>query len=744
MAEKKDVFLIEGMTCASCALTIEKTVKKLSKVENAVVNLATEKMTVDYEGEETAEAIKKVVSDAGYAATLFEPMINNTQVKRQSEAISNVWRQFILSVIFALPLCYIAMGSMLGFWLPSLLSPHHAPMHFAIAQLLLTLPVMYFERRFYNNGLRSLFKGHPNMDSLVAIATLAAFLYSLYSLYHIGFGYTQYVHNLYFESVAVILTLITLGKYFELLSKGRTSDTINKLLTLSAKKAMVIRHGREQSVSIDQVVVGDTVLIRPGEKIPVDGVVISGDSAVDESMLTGEAIPVEKAVNSHVYSASINGQGVLKVCAEKVGDETLLSHIIKLIEDAQQTKAPIAKIADRVSGVFVPIVIVIALVTGVFWYFVMNESFVFSFQVAIAILVIACPCALGLATPTAIMVGTGCAAENGILFKRGDILENAHHVDTVVFDKTGTITQGKPIVVSITTFGVSEDELLSQVASIEKLSEHPLGQAIVEKTFEKGLSLYSVDSFKSLTGLGLQAEVSGHTLYVGNAKLMVAKKIDVSLAYDVVRSVAELGQTPIYVGQNSRLIGIITLADQIKADSEETIKTLHNLGVNVVMLTGDNSQTAKAIAKQVGIEQVISDVLPDQKAKAILELQAKGHRVAMVGDGINDAPALASSDVGIAIGSGTDIAIETADIILMKPELADVVKSLTISRLTIKIIKENLFWAFIYNVLSIPVAMGVLYLFGGPLLNPMLAGVAMGCSSVSVILNALRLKVMRL
>lgn len=745
MAEKEDVFLIEGMTCASCALTIEKAVNKLDNVDNAVVNLTTEKMTVDYQGgEATEEAIKKAVADAGYSASIFDPETSSSQAERQDKATSNMWHQFLWSAVFAVPLLYISMGSMMGLWVPDFLSPHHAPMTFAVVQLILTLPVMYFGRRFYVNGLRSLFKGHPNMDSLVAIATLAAFIYSLYGMYHIGLGHAHHAHDLYFESVAVILTLITLGKYFETLSKGRTSDAIKKLLTLSAKEATVIRDGVEASIPIDQVVVGDIILVKPGEKIPVDGVVISGHSAIDESMLTGESIPVEKTVDSQVYGASINGQGSLKIRAEKVGDETLLSQIIKLVEDAQQTKAPIAKIADRVSGVFVPIVIGIALVTGIFWYFAMGESFVFALKTAIAVLVIACPCALGLATPTAIMVGTGRAAENGILFKRGDTLENAHHVDTIVFDKTGTITQGKPEVVNMTTFGVDADDLLAQVASIEKLSEHPLSQAIVEKASEKGLDLHTVDNFMSLTGLGLQADIAGRTLYVGNDKLMADKAIDIAPATEAVHTAAELGQTPIYLGQDGKVLAVIALADQVKADSKETVDKLHSLGLNVVMLTGDNSKTAKAIAKQVGIDQVISDVLPDQKAQAILDLKEKGRNVAMVGDGINDAPALASSDVGIAMGSGTDIAIESADIILMKPELSDVVKSLTISRLTIIIIKENLFWAFIYNVLAIPVAMGVLHLFGGPLLNPMLAGLAMGFSSVSVILNALRLKVMKL
>ena len=587
-------------------------------------------------------------------------------------------------------------------------------------------------------------KGHPNMDSLVALATTAAFVYSLYGVYHIILGHSHHAHMLYFESVAVILTLITLGKYFETLSKGRTSDAIQKLVKLSAKEATVIRDGVEQAVAIEDVRVGDLILVKPGEKIPVDGSVVSGHSAIDESMLTGESIPVEKATEDKVYGASINGQGALTIRAEKVGDETLLAQIIKLVEDAQQTKAPIAKIADKVAGVFVPTVIVIALVTFIFWYLIMGQTFVFALQVAIAVLVIACPCALGLATPTAIMVGTGRGAENGILYKRGDTLENAHHLDTIVFDKTGTITQGKPQVVDILAYQGDKDKLLAQVASIEKLSEHPLSQAIVEKASADKLALTEVTQFKSLTGFGLQADIDGQTVYVGNRKLMEKNQVDLTASQEAVLAATQKGQTPIYISANAQLLGLITVADLLKADSKETVAKLQEKGIDVVMLTGDNSKTAQAIAKQAGIKNVISEVLPDQKSQAIQDLQSQGKMVAMVGDGINDAPALAVADIGIAVGSGTDIAIESADIILMKPEISDVLKALSISRLTIKIIKENLFWAFIYNILAIPVAMGVLYLFGGPLLNPMIAGLAMGFSSVSVVLNALRLKYIKL
>ncbi len=742
---KEEVFVIDGMTCAACALTVENAVKKLDHVDSAVVNLTTEKMTVDYNPDLISEEeIKKAVADAGYGATVFDPTTTKSQSERQNEATQNMWHKFLWSAVFAVPLLYISMGSMMGLWVPEIISMSAHPLIFALVQLVLTLPVMYFGRRFYVNGFRSLFKGHPNMDSLVALATSAAFIYSLYGVYHILLGHVHHAHMLYFESVAVILTLITLGKYFETLSKGRTSDAIQKLMKLSAKEATVIRDGVEQAVPIDEVRIGDLVLVKPGEKIPVDGSVVSGHSSIDESMLTGESIPVEKNVDDKVYGASINGQGSLTIRAEKVGDETLLAQIIKLVEDAQQTKAPIAKIADRVAGVFVPTVIAIALVTFIFWYLIMGQTFVFALQVAIAVLVIACPCALGLATPTAIMVGTGRGAENGILYKRGDTLENAHHLDTVVFDKTGTITQGKSQVVDVIAYVGDKDKLLAQVASIEKLSEHPLSQAIVEKASADKLVLTEVANFNSLTGLGLQADIDGQTIYVGNRKLMEEHQVDLSISQEAVLAATQKGQTPIYISANAQILGLITVADLLKADSKETVAKLQEKGIEVVMLTGDNSKTAQAIAKQAGIKNVISEVLPDQKSQAIQELQSQGKMVAMVGDGINDAPALAAADIGIAVGSGTDIAIESADIILMKPEISDVLKALAISRLTIKVIKENLFWAFIYNILAIPVAMGVLYLFGGPLLNPMIAGLAMGFSSVSVVLNALRLKYIKL
>ncbi|HEN4519105.1 TPA: copper-translocating P-type ATPase [Streptococcus agalactiae] len=744
MANRKETFLIDGMTCASCALTIEKAVNKLDHVDSAVVNLATEKMTVTFDDTTLSpNVIEECVSESGYEASLFKEETSKSQSERHQLAIEKMWHRFWMSAVATIPLLYISMGPMINLWLPSFLMPDKGPLNYGMIQLLLTLPVMYFGRIFYQNGFKALFKRHPNMDSLVAIATTAAFIYSLYGLYEILQGDIHYAHQLYFESVAVILTLITLGKYFEILSKGRTSASIEKLLTLSAKEARVIKDGEDYMVPLDKVKIGETILVKPGEKIPLDGHVVAGESSIDESMLTGESIPVEKKVGSKVYGASINGQGSLTIFVEKEAGGSLLSQIINLVEAAQTSKAPIANLADKVSGVFVPFVIVIAILSGLSWYLILGQSFAFSLKIMIAVLVIACPCALGLATPTAIMVASGKAAENGILFKGGEVLEKAHHIDTIVFDKTGTLTKGKPEVVAIKTYGGDNEEFLGQVASVEKLSNHPLSQTIVNKAKEKELPLREVMAFKNILGYGLSATINGKTMLVGNANLMTKNDVNLDLAKADIEIAQEEAQTVVYVSENGVLSGLITLTDQLKTDSQETVKQLQRLGFNLVLLTGDNKASADAIAQKLGITTVVSEVLPDQKANVILELKEKGGQIAMVGDGINDAPALASSDVGISMSSGTDIAIESADIVLMKPELTDLLKAMTISKQTIQIIKENLFWAFFYNVLAIPVAMGVLHLFGGPLLNPMLAGLAMAFSSVSVVLNALRLKVLK-
>lgn len=744
MANRKETFLIDGMTCASCALTIEKAVNKLDHVDSAVVNLATEKMTVTFDDTTLSpNVIEECVSESGYEASLFKEETSKSQSERHQLAIEKMWHRFWMSAVATIPLLYISMGPMINLWLPSFLMPDKGPLNYGMIQLLLTLPVMYFGRIFYQNGFKALFKRHPNMDSLVAIATTAAFIYSLYGLYEILQGDIHYAHQLYFESVAVILTLITLGKYFEILSKGRTSASIEKLLTLSAKEARVIKDGEDYMVPLDKVKIGETILVKPGEKIPLDGHVVAGESSIDESMLTGESIPVEKKVGSKVYGASINGQGSLTIFVEKEAGGSLLSQIINLVEAAQTSKAPIANLADKVSGVFVPFVIVIAILSGLSWYLILGQSFAFSLKIMIAVLVIACPCALGLATPTAIMVASGKAAENGILFKGGEVLEKAHHIDTIVFDKTGTLTKGKPEVVAIKTYGGDKEEFLGQVASVEKLSNHPLSQTIVNKAKEKELPLREVMAFKNILGYGLSATINGKTMLVGNANLMTKNDVNLDLAKADIEIAQEEAQTVVYVSENGVLSGLITLTDQLKTDSQETVKQLQRLGFNLVLLTGDNKASADAIAQKLGITTVVSEVLPDQKANVILELKEKVGQIAMVGDGINDAPALASSDVGISMSSGTDIAIESADIVLMKPELTDLLKAMTISKQTIQIIKENLFWAFFYNVLAIPVAMGVLHLFGGPLLNPMLAGLAMAFSSVSVVLNALRLKVLK-
>ncbi|HGD5349450.1 TPA: heavy metal translocating P-type ATPase [Streptococcus agalactiae] len=744
MANRKETFLIDGMTCASCALTIEKAVNKLDHVDSAVVNLATEKMTVTFDDTTLSpNVIEECVSESGYEASLFKEETSKSQSERHQLAIEKMWHRFWMSAVATIPLLYISMGPMINLWLPSFLMPDKGPLNYGMIQLLLTLPVMYFGRIFYQNGFKALFKRHPNMDSLVAIATTAAFIYSLYGLYEILQGDIHYAHQLYFESVAVILTLITLGKYFEILSKGRTSASIEKLLTLSAKEARVIKDGEDYMVPLDKVKIGETILVKPGEKIPLDGHVVAGESSIDESMLTGESIPVEKKVGSKVYGASINGQGSLTIFVEKEAGGSLLSQIINLVEAAQTSKAPIANLADKVSGVFVPFVIVIAILSGLSWYLILGQSFAFSLKIMIAVLVIACPCALGLATPTAIMVASGKAAENGILFKGGEVLEKAHHIDTIVFDKTGTLTKGKPEVVAIKTYGGDKEEFLGQVASVEKLSNHPLSQTIVNKAKEKELPLREVMAFKNILGYGLSATINGKTMLIGNANLMTKNDVNLDLAKADIEIAQEEAQTVVYVSENGVLSGLITLTDQLKTDSQETVKQLQRLGFNLVLLTGDNKASADAIAQKLGITTVVSEVLPDQKANVILELKEKGGQIAMVGDGINDAPALASSDVGISMSSGTDIAIESADIVLMKPELTDLLKAMTISKQTIQIIKENLFWAFFYNVLAIPVAMGVLHLFGGPLLNPMLAGLAMAFSSVSVVLNALRLKVLK-
>lgn len=737
-------FDIEGMTCASCAQTIEKATNKLNGVAKATVNLATEKMTVDFDPTiVNISDITKTVADAGYEA--IEQIDTTDSVDKDREKkqkhIKEMWQRFWISAVFTVPLLYIAMGHMVGMPLPMFLDPMMHPDTFAIAQLILTIPVVYLGRSFFIVGFKALFKGHPNMDSLVALGTSAAVLYSLYGTVMIIAGNHDFTMALYYESAAVILTLITLGKYFEAVSKGKTSEAIKKLMGLAPKNARILRNDEEIEVPVDSVQLNDIIVVRPGEKIPVDGLVTEGSTSVDESMLTGESIPVEKKAGDNVIGASINKNGSFRFKATKVGKDTALSQIIKLVEDAQGSKAPIAKMADKISGVFVPIVIVLAILAGLAWYFLGQESWIFALTITISVLVIACPCALGLATPTAIMVGTGKGAENGVLIKSGDALETTHKIQTIVFDKTGTITEGKPKVTDIVTADfITEEELLRLAASAEKGSEHPLGEAIVNGAEEKQLTLASTEAFEAIPGHGIEVTIEGSRLLLGNKKLMDDQKITLENLSAVSDQLAEQGKTPMYIAKDGKIAGIIAVADTIKPNSIPAIKKLHQMGIEVAMITGDNKRTAQAIAKQVGIDRVLSEVLPEDKANEVMKLQKEGKKVAMVGDGINDAPALAQADIGIAIGSGTDVAMESADIVLMRSDLMDVPTAVELSKATIKNIKENLFWAFAYNTLGIPVAMGLLHVFGGPLLNPMIAGAAMSFSSVSVLLNALRLK----
>ncbi|MER2131346.1 MAG: heavy metal translocating P-type ATPase [Carnobacterium inhibens] len=740
---KQKNYVIEGMTCASCAQTIEKAVGKLAAVQMVNVNLATEKMSIEYDPDQLVLAdVTKAVEEVGYTA--HEEVETGDEIDRTREKkaqhIKDMWQRFWISALFTVPLLYISMGHMLGMPLPEFIDPMANAVTFALAQLVLTIPVIILGREFFKVGFKALVKGHPNMDSLVALGTSAAFLYSLISTVAIGMGNTHLAMDLYYESAAVILTLITLGKYFEALSKGKTSEAIKKLMGLAPKQARIMRNGQEVDVAIDEVQVNDLIIVKPGEKMPVDGIVVEGNTSVDEAMLTGESIPVEKTAGDAVIGASINQNGTIKYKATKVGKDTALSQIIKLVEDAQGSKAPIAKLADIISGYFVPIVIVLAVISGLAWY-IAGESGVFALTIAISVLVIACPCALGLATPTAIMVGTGKGAEHGVLIKSGGALEKTHKIQTIIFDKTGTITEGKPEVTDIVAVnGMSEKELLILAASAERGSEHPLGEAIVHGAEKKDLSLFKTQTFNALPGHGIEVTIENQSLLLGNKKLMIDHGISIDTVETVSDTLAGEGKTPMYIAKDDQIVGIIAVADTVKANSLKAIEKLHKMGLEVAMITGDNKRTAQAIAKQVGIDRVLSEVLPEEKANEVKKLQAEGKIVAMVGDGINDAPALAQADIGIAIGSGTDVAMESADIVLMRSDLMDVSTAVELSKATIKNIKENLFWAFGYNVLGIPIAMGLLHVFGGPLLNPMLAGAAMSFSSVSVLINALRLK----
>jgi Cu+-exporting ATPase len=738
------------MHCAACAANIENTIKKLTGVEKCTVNFATEKASITFD--ETVisyEEIEAAVVKRGFGLSRCEsaslPEENSQRTERKAKEIDDFKRRVILSALFTLPLSVFAMVPMfaesLGRPLPDTINPMHYPAFNTITQMLLTIPVLLINWRVFRDGFRNLFGGHPNMDSLIAKGTAVAFIYSLYLT---GMNIFAGAHEMpYYEVSAVILTLIVLGKFLEAKAKGRTSEAIEKLIGLAPKTAKIIRKGTELEIPIEEVRVGDIVLVRPGEKIPVDGTVKSGSTAVDEGMLTGESMPVNKSPGDTVIGASINKNGSIQYEATKVGKDTVLSQIIKLVENAQASKAPIARLADVVSGYFVHAVIVIALLAGLAWL-ISGAGLAFSLKIFISVLVIACPCALGLATPTAIMVGTGKGAENGILIKSGVALETAYKLTAIVLDKTGTITEGKPNVMDILPMGTHEGvEILRLAALAEVHSEHPLGEAIVRYAKEQGFHISPMGKFTAVPGQGLIAEIENHTIIVGNKALMTEKGIDITDALSEAVRLAGEGKTPMYVAIDNKFEGIIAVADKIKSTAADAVKGLKKQGLDVVMLTGDNQATAQAIARQAGITQVLAEVLPHEKAEAIKHLQEK-NTVAMVGDGINDAVALTQADVGIAIGSGTDVAIESAEIVLMSGDLTGVAAAIKLSKKTIRNIKQNLFWAFAYNVMGIPVAMGILYIFGGPLMNPMIAAVAMCLSSLSLLANVLRLKRVKL
>ena len=740
---KKEEFALEGLQCAGCVSTVEKVVRDLPGVKEANVNLATEKMMVQFNPKEAdVQKIMETVSLAGYQAILIndeEDVLEKTAIKKEKQLQSLKVRAWV-SGVFAIVLLYIAMGEMIGLPLPQILQPMEHPIVFSVMQLILVTPILWVGRSYFVNGFKALIRKHPNMDSLVALGTSAAILYSVWSTIRILAGEYHYVMHLYVESAAVILAFITVGKYFETLTKGRTSQAIQSLVALSPKVATVIRDGKEVEVPVEELQIGEVVFVRPGEKIPVDGVILSGESFVDESMITGESVPVFKKEGSKVVGATLNTTGSFQVEVTQVGKDTTLSQIIRLVEEAQGSKAPIAAIADRVAGIFVPIVMGLSLLAGLYWGLIGGESFEFVVTVMISVLVIACPCALGLATPTAIMVGTGFGAKRGILIKSSAALEEAGHVGVVLLDKTGTITNGKPKVVDIQVFNdYSKEEVLNIAASIEKHSEHPLGKAIVEEAEKQEFDVLPIEQFQSISGMGIQGIVDGKEVLLGNHLLLQNQGIAVDEFNAVIDGVASKGQTAMFVVIQKQVAGIIVVADTIKATSKEAIQQMKALGLQVRMVTGDHEKTAKAIANEVGIETVYSQVLPNEKASVVQQLLDEGYQVAMVGDGINDAPALAKATVGIAIGSGVDVAIETADMVMMQDDLRLVAKTIQLSKMTMMTIKENLFWAFIYNVIGIPVAMGVLHFFGGPLLSPMIAGAAMSFSSVSVVLNALRL-----
>lgn len=773
----KERFDVTGMTCSACSSHVEKSVGKLTGVENVSVNLLTNSMQVEFDENKLDTAgIIKAVEDAGYGAAVKDGHAKsgiktsgqsdsqeNSGLSAVEQNVKNMKKRLIVSLIFWIPLMYVSMGHMIYQWLNIPMPPftmnflhgNENAITYAFTQFLLLLPILIANQKYFKNGFKTLWHRSPNMDSLIAIGAGAAILYGIFAIYRIGYAMGhgdmavvhQYAHDLYFESAGTILTLITIGKYLETKSKGKTSEAITKLLNLAPKTVTVVRDGVEQVVDAADVEKGEIFLVKPGESVAVDGIVLEGKSSFDESAITGESIPVPKQEGDTIVSASMNKSGLIRAKATKVGEDTTIAQIIRLVEEASSSKAPIAKMADKIAGVFVPTVITIALITGIIWL-ISGATFEFAMSTAIAVLVISCPCALGLATPVAIMVGTGKGAENGILIKSGDALETAHQIDTVVLDKTGTITQGKPVVTDIIcAAGKNADktQLLQIAGSLEKGSEHPLAEAIVNYCVTNNISLEKVTDFNALFGKGIEGTVSGTHYYAGNEKMMEEKGISLSTEQkNQIQALAKQGRTPLLFADEKQFLGIVAVADVVKPTSKEAVQKFRNYGIHVIMLTGDNEVTAQAIKEQVGIDEVIAGVLPTQKEEKISALKQAGHKVAMIGDGVNDAPALASADVGIAIGAGTDVAIESADIVLMKNDLLDAVGAVKLSKAVIRNIKENLFWAFFYNSIGIPLAAGVLYPLFQIKLNPMFGAAAMSLSSVCVVSNALRLRWVKL
>lgn len=747
----KEQYDITGMSCAACSSAVERVTQKLEGVAESSVNLTTALLTITYdENLLTPEDIIRKVDRAGFGASLH---IEHTKEEEKQEAeyldqeVRKTRKRLMANIVAAIPLLYLSMGHMMPFPmpLPDFLDMHESPLRFAMAQLVLTLIILYNGRKFYLVGCKSLLKGHPNMDSLVAIGTGSAFLYSLVMTVRIPQD-AMAVHHLYYESAAIVVTLVMVGKYMEGRSKNKTSEAIRKLMELAPDTAIVIRDGKQEEIPVERIRTDERILIRPGSRVPLDGVVVEGSTTVDESMLTGESIPVEKSEGDEVIGGSINYQGAIVERVTRVGADTTLARIVKLMEDAQGKKAPISKLADTVAGYFVPAVMVIAAAAAVVW-FALGYDLAFVLNIFVSVMVIACPCALGLATPTAIMVGTGLGANHGILIKSGEALEITHKVDTVILDKTGTITEGRPKVVKLVSQVLREEELLQIAASCEAASEHPLGQAIVAGAKERKIELLPTKDFQSMTGQGIEARLPdmGESIYhIGNQRMCENLELEMGVYQDMAQKLAGEGQTPMFVAKEREVIGIVSVADTLKETSKAAIAKIQSLGAEVYMLTGDNSRTADYIGNQVGVDRVISEVLPQDKAGIVEKLQKEGKTVMMVGDGINDAPALVQADVGAAIGSGSDIALDSADVVLMKSDLMDVYRTIRLSKATIRNIRQNLFWAFFYNSCGLPLAAGVLYGINGMLLNPVFAGLAMSFSSVSVVGNALRLRMLKL